>query len=157
MHSRIYEVSKKRIPKDEHKTYDFEDLEQLGSIADYVLDSDTSRKSDINWLVRYLSDRTSLFSYEEESLIFKEGFHLDYFKKNFEELKKLVSELTLEEFSGVRDDTGYKNYQIKKLIQDDFGFYFYTEDYGMLPMDSFLRMARCDTPYYIGGIGDYHC
>lgn len=155
MHSRIFQISKTKIDVDNIKTScDYEDHWFVGSIADYVINSN-DKYGDLEWLSNLLISRLGkLVEYNEKnrSICFKEGFKEAYFELNFTKFKDLSKNMSLEDFSSSQLEV----YKIKALIADDFSFYF-DEDGHTLCMDSFIRESAVhDVDYFIGGIIDYH-
>ncbi len=163
MHSRIFQIENAPVKKKDYiNTGDFEDG-FVGQVADYVADSD-SRNDDINWLLgnfeavvdgSNLLIGCSLIDYNpnEESIIFKTGFKEAYFKKKFDELQKITSQLSLEDFA----NSPYLVYQVEKLLGDKFGFYVQMTDNGYQSLDEFIRSeVKENVKYYFGNTLDYH-
>lgn len=153
MHSRIFQLSTEPICEDDYiKEYHFyDDSSFIGSIADYV-DEETDREKDIKWFVEAL-ERTckNLFIYDEkeQSIIFHTGFKQQFFHSRYKELKKVVENLTLEQFS-----TSFEAYKLKSIIEDKFDFYIYFD--GPITKDEFIRNLQEEQKYYFGGTIDYH-
>lgn len=47
-------------------------------------------------------------------------------------------------------------FTVGSQFNDEHGNYIYQEGHELITMDEFLRTAKVDTPYYIGGICEYH-
>ncbi len=147
MHSLIVQLETELVPKDKFITeYDFEGDNFVGSVADYVSD-EVDYEECVKWFVKSLP--SDYIKYNGQSIIFLPGFKVSYFKPRFEILKKIVEELTLEDFI-----TGLLTYEIGELINDKYGFYVYNGYWRTF--DDFVRELIEGVPYYIGGILDYH-
>ncbi|AEE97643.1 hypothetical protein [Mahella australiensis] len=147
MHSLIVQLGETPISENEFiSEYDFEEGSFVGSVADYVSD-EVDRQEYIRWFIDSLP--SDYIKYDGQSIIFLPGFKVFYFKPRFEKLKKIVEELTLENFI-----TGLSTYEISKLINHKYGFYVYEEYWRTF--DDFVRELIEGVPYYIGGILDYH-
>lgn len=118
MHSRIFQLSYEKINKDDFITEEnFYEDSFIGSVADYVSDN-IDRKEDIKWLMERLKPYGAILNKKEESIFFPKGFKKKYFSKKFEELKKMVNEMTLEEFID-----GITAYKLGQIIESKFDFY----------------------------------
>jgi oligoribonuclease NrnB/cAMP/cGMP phosphodiesterase (DHH superfamily) len=149
MHSRIFQLSDEKIKKNNYvRASDFYEDSFIGSVADYVSD-DIDRKEDIKWLMERLKPYGAILNKKEESIFFPKGFKKKYFSKKFEELKKMVNEMTLEEFID-----GITAYKLEQIIESKFDFYIYIEY--LQPLDDFVRGLEEGKKYYIGGIVNYH-
>lgn len=152
MHSRIFQLSTKPIEKEDYITEeDFIDS-FVGKIADYV-SSNTDREDDIEWFKSCYSK--AKVSVEDSVVIFPKGFREGYFENKFEVFKKLSSELTFEEFAGLKYSGSI--FDIKEALEDEYGFYIYIEDEGVNTLDYFIRrLMKENTIYYFGATVDYH-
>lgn len=160
MHSRIIQLSKKPIDKEEYiKESDFFGYDGesgfVGTIADYV-NEHTNTAEDIKWFVSCYEEYGVTHDEKNGTLTFKKGFLEKYFKERFEQFKELSSNLTMEEFT---NSFGMERYRIEKALEDTFGFYIYIEDYNST-MDTFARMylksSNGDQTFYTGNTIDYH-
>jgi len=150
MHSRIFQLVSEPINEDDYATEaDFLDG-FVGSIADYVAEVD-DRAEDIRWFASYVEQYGGEYNPDEESITFPEGFALDYFRDRLEEVKCMVNNLTLEQF--VTDTLCA--YELRRLIEDEFGFYVYIDNY-YETLDDFVRNLQGEQKYYIGAVLDYH-
>ncbi|MEG6569129.1 hypothetical protein [Thermoanaerobacterium thermosaccharolyticum] len=152
MHSLIYQLSDEIIESD-----DFLNEEELydsfvGSIADYV-NGDIDRNAAINELVISLTPYGIIYDPTEQSITFRQGFKEAFFKERYTNLKKYVSKLTLEEFSGSTDT--FPLYCIKKTIEDKYGTYIYFDNV-YITLDEFVRNMEEGKKYYFGSAIDYH-
>ncbi|MDN5317587.1 MAG: hypothetical protein PWR08_1712 [Thermoanaerobacterium sp.] len=152
MHNMIFQLSEEIIESDdflyEEELYD----NFVGSIADYV-NGDIDRNAAISELVISLTPYGIIYDPTEQSIIFKKGFKETYFKERYTNLKKYVSELTLEEFSGSADS--FSLYRIKKIIEDKYGTYIYFDNV-YITFDQFVREMEEGKKYYFGSAIDYH-
>lgn len=157
MHSRIFEFRKEPFTdEEEYKSFMEEEPSSSVPIADYIVDSE-ERESDIEWVIKHLDIAgVSLeFDSKKETILFKDGFKETYFSKKFQALKNLMSDLTLEIFSGSSEDSSFDLFLIQKELNDKYGFWVYKDEF-CYTLDEFIRYAESDTIYYIGGVGDFH-
>ena len=152
MHSRIFQISKEPITKDNYAhTSRYEDG-FVGRIADYVVESD-SKASDISWLttchegLKVEGNTLTIISKEE------------YFEKSFTEFKNLLEELkdyTITDF--IDRKNWMKFYNLKASYNEEYGFYIDDNDeyFGIATLDEFMRNVEDGDVYYIGCIFDYH-
>lgn len=153
MHSRIIELSKTPIEVDERICEsDYYDNGFVGNIADYV-NGDTDRTYDIEWFTGYLKEMDLLTVSNEERITFSNDIKEKFFRKKYEEFKKLTSELTFDEFTNA---SGYQLYLIKNCIEDKFGFYIHY-DGCYYTLEAFMKYyANDNDTWYFGGTIDYH-
>lgn len=156
MHSRIFEVSTSPFSSvGDH--YDFDSPSHFmffSPSVDYVVNSE-DRKDDIHWLKRYLDTYYGV-TFEGDSFSFDFHYKNNYFESRLVELKQMVRDITLNEFSGQNQEAWMKNYRIEQSIEDKLGFRIYSEFGGNTSIDQFIRDSKPNTTYYIGGVGDYH-
>ena len=158
MHSRIYQVTRQPIEKEDFITEaDFFEHWFLGGVADYV-DEDTDRKSDLEWL----QDRNGIevnVDCETLTVISKEDYFRDKFF-TFKECLEKLGKMTEEAFrtDENKDYEIYKlNYKLKEAYDDKFGFYIWAEGWGLVTLDYFVRnIAEEGETFYIGATLDYH-
>lgn len=157
MHSRIYQISKNPIDKDDYiEESNYWDHWFTNSVADYV-NGDTDRDSDIKWLKNCYDNNGLSFGADNGGEYFIVEDKRKYFAKRFDTFKKILRELsdaTLDDF--VSGAYGGKVYTLKAAYNDEFGFYIDGEDIGMETFDSFIRYSENGDKFYIGGTIDYH-
>ena len=159
MHSRIYQISKAPIDRDDYiKESTYYDHWFLNSVADYV-NEDTNRNDDIKWLQSCYGNKGLSFGQDDNGKYFIVEDKAKYFETNFEEFKKALVELsniTIDDF--ISDKGGMDLYRLKSSYDDEFGFYIDDggEYYGLTTFDSFMRDANTGEKYYIGATIDYH-
>jgi hypothetical protein len=152
MHSTIFQLEEKplRFEEDWACEEDFYD-DFVGTIADYVSE-DVDREEEINYFVKYLGQYGIIYNSEEQSIVFPEGFKAEYFSERFFKLKKIVEDITIEEFS--TDST--KVWILKNLIEEKYGIYIYHKG-SWKTFDEFIRYNLQEgQKYYIGNVLDYH-
>lgn len=149
MHSRVFVLShgKDRITEDDYI------FEQLKHIADYAIERREEREKDIEWLLKAYP---SIFELKEDGSlnILSEGV-TEYFETKLEALKTLVDETTVD---SIRQHK-HSLFRLKDAVEDEYGFYFYTDDDGLETVDSFLEDVLCgyiDTTWNIVQTIDYH-
>ena len=152
MHSRIYQISKTPIDRDDYiDEGHYYDHWFTNSIADYV-NGDTDREDDINWLKSYANAIS--FDSDDNGEYFIVTSKEEYFKEKFEAFHKfldIVKGYTLQDFaSGI-----YEMWGLKDAYEDKFGFYV-DADGELMNFDSFVRRCVINEKYYIGGTIDYH-
>ena len=157
MHSRIYQISKTPIDRDDYIQEDkYYDHWFTNKVADYV-DGDTERDYDIEWLKDCCGNKGLSFGQDDNGEYFVVEDKAKYFETNFEEFQqelKELSEKTFDDFMGWRVSL----YRLKSLHDDDSGFYIDDngEYCGLTTFDDFMRCVTVDTKYYIGATIDYH-
>lgn len=162
MHSRIYEISTKPIPQDEHMTDNDFDYDHwfFRDVADYVTD-DENRESSIQWLLDSLVVGNGLISIDGDSFLLHEGFHAAYWDGRYCAFIRRVEALhsiTSTEFA--QGGASMMLYQAEQLHEEKFGFYVVVRDGdndSLVTMDEFVRHAKVGVQYYVGGTIDYHC
>jgi len=150
MHSRIYQLTKEPIPKEEWLTEeDFFDTSFIGAVADYVrTQPETERQDDIEWL---MSQTKGVFAIDKDKVHVLPGAKQRYFSEKFNKFKEKTENLTLDEFCN--SDTIW---ELNRLMQEEYTFYVYDEHACWKPLDQFIRDAEEGAVFYIGGIVDYH-
>ena len=153
MHSRIIQLSRSPISKDdwtdESKYFDG----FVGSIADCVGEiPEENRSYEIEQLMSsaIAIDRNN----EVIMIISKEA----YFKDRYLRFKRVLHEIdavSFEEFMNGRASVGMMN--INDSYNDKFGIYIDCDDVcGLDTLDSFMRLVNNRDVFYIGNIVDYH-
>ena len=156
MHSRIFQVSKKRITKDNRiEEWRYED-DFVGRIADYVVKTEDT-DNDLKWLTTCkkgikVNKKSRVITLE---IVSKE----EYFEQSFEEFKgfiKKFNDYTLSDFIDSRN--WFDFYQLKDSYDDKHAFYIDDNDeyFGIATLDEFMRNVEDGDIYYIGNIFDYH-
>lgn len=167
MHSRIFQIESRFCPEDEFITANgFSELSWfLDNIADYVANTaPESRQNDIEWLQNALGEECIEWNRAAESFIlregFKERFFAPYYEIFLEELDRLTKNISLKNFSASSKanpfDLGYCIYKLNSAFNDKFSFYISSNEEPLITLHEFIRYAKYDMPYYIGGILDYH-
>lgn len=157
MHSRIYQISKTPINKEDYiEESNYYDHWFTNQIADYV-NGDTNRESDINWLKACYNNKGLSFGEDDGGEYFVVEDKFKYFADRFERFKNTLNELssvTLDDFAN--GTCGGKIYNLKSEYDDEFGFYIDSEDTWLETFDAFIRYIDNSTKYYIGATIDYH-
>ena len=159
MHSRIYQISKTPIDRDDYiDESNYYDHWFLNSVADYV-NEDTNRKDDIEWLQSCYGNKGLSFGQDDNGEYFVVEDKVKYFETNFKEFQKELEELsrkTLDDFMG--GESNMSLYRLKSSYDDEFGFYIddSLEYHGVATFDRFMRCATVGEKYYIGATIDYH-
>ena len=159
MHSKIYQISKTPIDKDDYiEESNYYDHWFTNSVADYV-DDDTNRNDGIEWLKDCYEKKGLSFGQDDNGEYFIVEDKTKFFEANFENFQKELKELsekTLDDFMG--GESNMSLYRLKSLYDDKFGFYIDDggEYHGIATFDRFMRCATVGTKYYIGATIDYH-
>jgi hypothetical protein len=159
MHSRIYQISKTPIDKEDYiEESNYYDHWFTNSVADYV-DDDTNRDDDIEWLKDCYEKKGLYFGQDDNGEYFIVEDKTKFFEANFEKFQKELKELsekTLDDFMGGEGNMSL--YRLKSSYDDEFGFYIDDdgEYHGVATFNRFMRCATVGTKYYIGATIDYH-
>jgi hypothetical protein len=152
MHSRIIQLSSYPIAP-ENRVTEFDLWPQIEHFADYI--GEITNAEDYADSVDYaFGDNPDVFTIAQSdntgyTITLDANSKANRFSERFNELKKLVSTMTLENF--ITTD----NYVIKQLIEQEYEIYIY--EYGeCATLDNFIRFAEENKPYYVGAIYDYH-
>ncbi|MFC2407565.1 MAG: hypothetical protein ACFNM8_01370 [Prevotella histicola] len=144
-HSRIIQVSKERVEENERlDSSSLEIEERLHEIngVDYVMEPDSSREVELDWLKEELDKVGFALDGEKITVGKDETFLSDWREKAVE---------IAEEFS---------LWKLKEVASGVFfsAFYIYDEEFGyLMPLWEWARQVLGnDQTYYVGGIIDYH-
>lgn len=144
-HSRIIQVSKERVEENERlNSFSLEIEERLHEIngVDYVMEPDSSREVELDWLKEELDKVGFALDGEKITVGKDETFLSDWREKAVE---------IAEEFS---------LWKLKEVASGVFfsAFYIYDEEFGyLMPLWEWARQVLGnDQTYYVGGITDYH-
>lgn len=119
----------------------------MGWVADYVTDSELDSwrgtfQQQFEWISRYLKKACNDFveiDKVKHKITLKKGFKSQHFKPRFEDFKRLVNELTFEEFSTMK---GLNTLYIENYLNDKYTFYLYDEY--PLTIDEYFRRRLSD-------------
>lgn len=158
MFNNIYQIAKKPISEKEYITADsFSNHNFVGRIADRV-EIAVDRKYEIEKLAEWAAENR-LGKIEGCTLILSGNMlSSKYFYERYKRFKKAVMSLCavdekqFMEFSDVFELI----FTISDQFNDEYATYIYQEGDELITMDEFLRTAKADTPYYIGGVCIYH-
>ncbi|SDF51992.1 hypothetical protein SAMN04244560_00854 [Thermoanaerobacter thermohydrosulfuricus] len=151
MHSNIFQLEERPLRFEEDYACEEDFYEGfVGTVADYVSE-DVNREEEIKYFVEFLKKYGIMYNPEEQSIVFPEGFKIQYFRERLEKLKKIVEDITIEEFS--TDST--KVWILKNLIEEKYGVYIYYKK-TWKNFDEFVRYDLQEGgKYYIGSVLDY--
>ena len=168
MHSRIFQLSTTAFdltsPRDErddhsitadHFTMDWEGVSPIYKVADYVDDiAEKDVEDNIQWLLNAFHSDYYEYDAKERSIVFKDGFHKEYFKDKLEQFLKQAKQI---EENNELFYKGYQAYVLSSVICDRHAFYIYTDDLYEVPLDEFVREhLRTGEKYHFGSVIDYH-
>lgn len=144
-HSRIIQVSKERVEENERLNSSSLELDELLHEidgVDYVMEPDSSREVELDWLKEQLDKIGFTLDGEKITVGKDETFLSDWREKAVE---------IAEEFS---------LWKLKEVASGVFfsAFYIYDEEFGyLMPLWEWARQVLGnDQTYYVGGIIDYH-
>lgn len=144
-HSRIIQVSKERVEENERLDSSSLELDELLHEidgVDYVMEPDSSREVELDWLKEQLEKVGFALNGEEITVGKDETFLSDWREKAVE---------IAEEFS---------LWRLKEVASGVFfsAFYIYDEEFGyLMPLWEWARQVLGnEQTYYVGGIIDYH-
>lgn len=164
MHSRIFcmvETPKTNNNYEEQKEEildlsDYNVAEDMSSVADYVSD-DTNLQDDISWLKDYLKEQNlNIFNFTSETTFTLNFQEIEkYFEEKIKKLKEKINNI-----QNVKDFFD-NSYDIKELLNDEFGYYFMPYIYDYETFDDFLEQQLeygkdIDTEFEIVKTFDYH-
>lgn len=144
-HSRIIQVSKERVEENERLDSSSLELDELlreiGGV-DYVMDPDSSREVELDWLKEELNKVGFALNGEEITVGKDETFLSDWREKAIE---------VAEEFS---------LWKMKEVASGVYfcAFYIYDAEFGyLMPLWEWAKQVLGnEQTYYVGGIIDYH-
>ncbi|MBR0420294.1 MAG: hypothetical protein IJI66_14125 [Erysipelotrichaceae bacterium] len=165
MHSRIFQVSDKPVPKDDYYTEDRYYAGFCNEIADYVSDvEEDNRSSDIDWLADFLKD-AAVRDGDKFTIINKAKYFETKFKR-YKDLLEVCSKVSLDEFSGKKnintESLGYHDEMpfgpLTNLLEESYNdkFGFYIDDGYCITLDDYMRYIKDGDVFYIGAVIDYH-
>ena len=154
MHSRIFQIEKKPLTKEEY-------IESVcipdwftNSIADYT-SNDCDREDDIAWLMD--ASLGSIASLDGDKLTFSSNVRR-YFKEKYEAFIKEAEKLSKTSFDDfISGNSTNMFFRMNEAYSDRYGFYVYSDDGFLDTLDNFMREVKDGDVYYIGGVVDYHC
>ncbi len=152
----IYEKpTKRRDWIDEEFISDSPLLSAVSDLIDGIENRDAALENLGNWLHEH-----RLGAIDGEVFILFEDVDDSYFSKRytaFQEAVRTLQNLSQEQFSRDYEEVHNQIAAVEKTTIDRYNTYIMFEwDFGrIMPMDQFLRNARCNTPYFVGGICYY--
>lgn len=144
-HSRIIQVSKERVEEDERLNSSsseiYERLQEINGV-DYVMEPDSSREVELDWLKEQLDKVGFALDGEEITVGKDETFLSDWREKAVEVAENFDLWKMKEVASGVYFSA----------------FYIYDEEFGyLMPLWAWAKQVLGnEQTYYVGGIIDYH-
>ena len=97
----------------------------------------------------------------ESNILTLNGYMLlsNYFYEKYKEFQKIAKTLCAIDERQFMDFyyTSELVFYLTRNFNNERGIYIYQKDQELITMDEFLRTARVDAPYYIGGVCKYHC
>jgi hypothetical protein len=158
VYKNIYQVAEKPISEEDYITSDsFLNHSFIGKVADCVKIA-ANRNYEIEMLAEWL-ESNRLGKIKGKTLTLS-GYMLlsNYFYENFKGFKQTIKALDALDEREFMDFFAVSNllFTANRQFNNTHGVYIYTDSEELLTMDEFLRTGRVDTPYYIGGVCQYH-
>ena len=154
MHSRIFQIEKEALTKEDYINSGSIPAWFTDSIADSISDA-CNREEDIDWLMTAALD--GIATVDGNKLNFSSDVRR-FFKENhkaFIEAAEELSGTTLEDF--VSSFSVYSTlFHLNEAYSNRYGFYVYHDDGILDTLDNFVRHVKDGVTYYIGGVVDYH-
>lgn len=157
MHSKIFQLSKEPIEKDELMTEsyflstdcDYTGGGFVGTVADYV--SAISEKAQKQEITEFVKAFKNGIEYHEEGNYFVVVDKKEIFKEDFHDFSTTMEGFSIKEFV----NKSWAN-RVKDIISPTFSWYVYT-DLCWEPYTDFFRTVKTGEKYYFGSVLDYHC
>lgn len=158
MHSRIYELSKKKVEPKDFINADYilnYHGHFIGGVVDYVSDY-VDREAELEHLANGFKKYSAKYDAENERFTFPKEFKFNYFKDDLEKFKQEVKK--------VFEDDGLKYFvdnffahDLIRLIKRTLDAYIYLKDDDrLILLEDFIRELEPNEKYYIGGVVDFH-
>ena len=163
MYSRIIELSDRRLSPEERMTrFDVPDW-FFDSVADYVAQTEASRKDVIDWFMGSLNGAAALK--DEDTLIFSRNAMRRYFAHRFETFTEQLHKLegiSEDDFVGLTGNADSLMDRLNEIYCDRYSVYVYCSSSDcyispLLPLDLWMRTTDLSRPFYFGGTVCYHC
>ena len=126
--------------------------EQRKNGGNYIIEHKMIKRK---FITAYYSDDTEdETELPEAYIIFHKGFKEYYFNNRFENVKKTVENMTLDNFM---DDTYV--FALQNMIDDEFGYYVFNEGRGYNSLDDWIRdniKNDEESKYWLGSVFNYH-
>lgn len=160
MHNKIYQIELTPINEDEYlHESQLEDYWFTNAIADRISDEIDYDECISNLKRRLEHNKIAKFSEEDNSFMLLANAQKSHFADsytNFVKAIKTLSETTENEFLSDFEKVDKEIRNICSLFCNCFEDYVFSDEFGPVPFDEFIRNAETGKPYYIGGIVDYH-
>lgn len=156
-HSRIFQISENPITEKNLIHESNYDENFVGQIADYVQAIPYKEKDieDLKWLQNCvegieidLEARTLVVTSKEK-----------YFEKKFETFQNIAEEISCFKIQDFINPSSHNKFQdLQEAFNEEYAFYVDDnyENIGLATLDTWVRNAEEDKPYYIGQVIDYH-
>ena len=154
MHSRIFQIEREAISKEEYIDSDCIPEWFTNSVADYTSDG-CDREEDIDWLMT--AALGEMATYDGGKLTFPSDVRR-YFKEKYTAFIKAAEQLSKAEFNDFVSGRNIYSilFNLKAAYDDRYGFYVYCND-ELQTLDAFMRTVNEGDVFFIGGTVDYHC
>ncbi len=155
MHSRIFQLSKSPIDKDDYITESHYYDHWFLSMADYVND-DTDRDEDVEWLSSCMSKRGVCFGEDDNGKYLIIVDKVKYFENKVIEIQQAALKLSTATAAQIAtSELDMVVFNLKEAYEEKYGFYADVDDY-LQGFDEFVRSSANGDKYYIGATIDYH-
>lgn len=154
-HSRIFQISKKKVDKENYIEAEQYYDNFCGEIADFIMESDTARDQDLEFLANALGDAAIVKG--DKLIVVDKEHYLKGFYEEFKKAARTIADATLEDFCTTK--LSFDEYHLRAMYNDRFDIYMDDngeEGYHYQTLMNFLRRVKNGDVFYIGGIMDYH-
>ena len=156
-HCKIFQISRKKIKKKDYVKESKYGDEFIGRIADFVAIRPQEREEDIELLSRELDGiarfKGDSFIIEDKERYFREKY--EYFMKTIETMREITFQDFISDEPGI---VGSELWRLEKSYEDKYGYYIDDNygEFGLIPLDEFMREAETGNRFFIGAVVDYH-
>ncbi|SHO54160.1 hypothetical protein [Anaerocolumna xylanovorans] len=157
MHCNIYQIYEEPLDCEDWMDADFlSDSPLWGTVANHI-DDVRDRGAVLQSFEKWLTEH-GLGTLANEAFVLCEHGRNEYFSKRYPAFQKAVSALcnfTLLQFTDDFNELHDRIADLEKTVADKYDAYILWGMTELMPIDEFLRTAKTDNPYYIGGICSY--
>lgn len=156
MHSRIFQVSKEPIDKEDYideSNYIY-DHWFTNSVADYVSNS-CYRDEDLKWFEDCYEEKGIKFGVDDNGEYLIIESKVKYFEKSFKRFKELLEKINSYDITGFTKGID-EFWELKNEYEEKYGFYIHLDGDELMTLDDFARTHPENVKFYIGGTIDYH-
>jgi hypothetical protein len=158
MYRNIYQIEERPVKESDYMTAsDVEDRLCALGIAEFVSDF-ANRADEIAALRSFLESKgVVIFCEDGESFMLTERGKNAYFNEQFGRFMQAYKKLADVTFSEFIENTNIGNTlaDLSWAFSDKFGDYILSAEHDISTMDDFMRIAKANQRYFIGGVAGY--